>query len=111
LNQPYLRVNQSAFTNFSIFDRPYLEALFGGKEYPDGSFVIDEIDNIIEYNLRIFNRYGEMIFQTNDIEDAWDCTYKGEPVMQGVYTWSVEYRHNDAPNRLEREQGTFMIYN
>ncbi len=69
------------------------------------------IDNIIEYNLRIFNRYGEMIFQTNDIEDAWDCTYKGEPVMQGVYTWSVEYRHNDAPNRLEREQGTFMIYN
>ena len=31
LNQPYLRVNQSAFTNFSIFDGPYLEALFGGK--------------------------------------------------------------------------------
>lgn len=49
LNQPYLRVNQSAFTNFSIFDRPYLEALFGGKEFPDGTFVIDEIDNIIEY--------------------------------------------------------------
>jgi gliding motility-associated-like protein len=69
------------------------------------------IDNIIEYDLKIFNRYGEMIFQTNDIEDAWDCTYKGEPVMQGVYTWSVQYRHNDAPNRLEREQGTFMIYN
>lgn len=69
------------------------------------------IDNIIEYDLKIFNRYGEMIFQTNDIEDAWDCTYKGEPVMQGVYTWSVEYRHNDAPNRLEREQGSFMIYN
>ena len=69
------------------------------------------IDNIIEYDLKIFNRYGEMIFQTNDIEDAWDCTYKGELVMQGVYTWSVQYRHNDAPNRLEREQGTFMIYN
>ena len=49
LNQPYLRVNQSAFTNFSIFDRPYLESLFGGKTYPDGTFVIDEIDNLIEY--------------------------------------------------------------
>ena len=55
LNQPYLRVNQSAFTNFSIFDRPYLEALFGGKEYPDGSFVIDEIDNIIEYEKAFMN--------------------------------------------------------
>ena len=50
LNQPYLRGGiQSAFTNFTIFDRPYLEALFGGKTYPDGTFVIDYIDEIIEY--------------------------------------------------------------
>ena len=49
LNQPYLRVNQSAFTNFSIFDHPYMEALFGGKEFPDGTFIIDYIDDIIEY--------------------------------------------------------------
>ena len=49
LNQPYLRVNQSAFTNFSIFDESYLVELFGGKEFPDGSFVIDYIDEIIEY--------------------------------------------------------------
>lgn len=50
LNQPYLRGGiQSAFTNFSIFDHPYLESIFGGKEFPDGSFVIDCIDEIIEY--------------------------------------------------------------
>lgn len=50
LNQPFLRSGvQSSFTNFSIFDRPYLEALFGGKEYPDGTFIIDYVDDIIEY--------------------------------------------------------------
>lgn len=49
LNQPYLRVNQSAFTNFSIFDKNYLIELFGGKEFPDGSFIIDYIDDIVEY--------------------------------------------------------------
>ena len=49
LNQPYLRVNQSAFTNFSIFDKSYLEAIFGGKEFPDGTFIIDYIDEILEY--------------------------------------------------------------
>lgn len=50
LNQPYLRGGvQSAFTNISIFDRPYLEALFGGKEFPDGTFIIDYIDDLIEY--------------------------------------------------------------
>lgn len=52
LNQPYLRVNQSAFTNFSIFDHPYLEAIFGGKEFPDGTFIIDYIDEIVEYQKR-----------------------------------------------------------
>lgn len=40
---------QSAFTNTSIFDRPYLEALFGGAEFPDGSFMIDEIEGIMEF--------------------------------------------------------------
>lgn len=60
LNQPYLRVNQSAFTNFSIFDRPYLESLFGGKTYPDGTFVIDEIDNIIEYEKAFMNVVSEI---------------------------------------------------
>lgn len=60
LNQPYLRVNQSAFTNFSIFDRPYLEALFGGKTYPDGTFVIDEIDNLIEYERAFMNIVSEI---------------------------------------------------
>lgn len=49
LNQPYIRVNQSAFTNFSIFDQSYLEALFGGKTFPDGTYMIDYIDDMIEY--------------------------------------------------------------
>lgn len=48
LNQPFMRIDQCAFTNVSIFDRPYLEALFGGMEFPDGSFAIDQIEEIIE---------------------------------------------------------------
>ena len=46
VNQPYVRDGiQSAFTNVSVFDTPYLEALFGGAEFPDGTFMysIDEI--------------------------------------------------------------------
>lgn len=50
LNQPFLRGGiQSAFTNTSVFDRPYLEALFGGAEFPDGSFTIDEIEGIMDF--------------------------------------------------------------
>lgn len=49
LNQPYLRIIQSAFTNVTIMDRCYLEELFGGRTYPDGTYVIDEIDGILEH--------------------------------------------------------------
>lgn len=47
LNQPFLRIDQCSFTNISIFDRPYLEALFGGIEFPDGTFAIDHIEDLI----------------------------------------------------------------
>ena len=43
-----MRIDQAAFTNVSIFDRPYLEELFGGMEFPDGSFAIDQIEEILE---------------------------------------------------------------
>ena len=49
LNQPYLRLTECAFTNISIFDREYLMGLFGGRQYPDGSFVIDYVEELIEY--------------------------------------------------------------
>lgn len=49
LNQPFLRVSQSAFVNVSIFDREYIKSLFGGVIYPDGSLVIDQIEEIIEH--------------------------------------------------------------
>lgn len=49
LNQPFLRIDQSSFTNISIFDRNYIESLFGGVKYPDGTYVIDYIEEIIEH--------------------------------------------------------------
>ena len=49
LNQPFLRIDQSSFTNVSIFDRNYIDALFGGVEFPDGTFAIDYVDEIIEH--------------------------------------------------------------
>lgn len=55
LNQPFLRVDQSAFTNMSIYDREYLCALFGGVEFPNaenfdkGPYAIDYIEELIAY--------------------------------------------------------------
>ena len=50
VNQPYVRDGmQSAFTNCSVFDMAYLEALFGGAQFPDGSFMIDDLKEIQDF--------------------------------------------------------------
>ena len=49
MNQPYLRIVQSAFTNISIMDREYLIGLFGGNDFPDGTPVMDHIEEIIDF--------------------------------------------------------------
>ena len=49
LNQPWVRSDQSAFTNVSVFDHPYFEAIFGGSIFPDGKFMIDEEEEIIQF--------------------------------------------------------------
>lgn len=49
MNQPYIRVLQSAFTNVSIMDREYLVGIFGGLDFPDGEPIMDHIENIIDF--------------------------------------------------------------
>ena len=64
VNQPYVRDGiQSAFTNVSVFDGPYLEALFGGAEFPDGEFMIDYLDDIKEFQKLFMEEVAEIRHQ------------------------------------------------
>lgn len=78
LNQPFLRIDQSAFTNVSIFDRCYIESLFGGVEFPDGEMMIDHVEDLIEFQ-KIF------MDVVSDIREENMFTY---PVL----TYSLYYK-------------------
>lgn len=64
LNQPWVRSDQAAFTNVSVFDHPYFEALFGGAEFPDGALMIDEEEEIIQFQKDFIDVVNE-IRETN----------------------------------------------
>ena len=51
-------------TNISIFDRPYLESLFGGLEFPDGTLAIDHIEDLAECQ-KVFMDVVSEIRETN----------------------------------------------
>ncbi len=78
LNQPFLRIDQSAFTNVSIFDRCYIESLFGGVEFPDGEMMIDHVEDLIEFQKIFMN-------VVSDIREENMFTY---PVL----TYSLYYK-------------------
>lgn len=43
------------------------------------------------YRLRVFNRYGTLLFETDDPQKGWDGTFKGEFCRGGVYVYVVEF--------------------
>jgi gliding motility-associated-like protein len=42
------------------------------------------------YYFRVFNRWGQLMFETNKLGEGWDGIYNGKPQVQDVYTWTVE---------------------
>ncbi len=45
-----------------------------------------------DLELTVFNRYGDLIYSSTDIHNAWDGTFKGEPLPIGVYLWTLKYK-------------------
>ncbi|NOY51733.1 MAG: PKD domain-containing protein [Chlorobi bacterium] len=43
------------------------------------------------YNLQVFSRWGELIFESNNIEDQWDGKYNGDFVPTGTYVYTIKY--------------------
>jgi gliding motility-associated-like protein len=62
---------------------------------PNGDGLNDEF-RILNTNIKllafnIYNRWGEMVFSSNNQRNGWDGTFKNEAQDIGVYTWSVDY--------------------
>ncbi|MCB0793992.1 MAG: gliding motility-associated C-terminal domain-containing protein, partial [Flavobacteriales bacterium] len=47
---------------------------------------------IVEYELLIFDRWGERIFEANDPTIPWDGSYAGVAAPDGVYVWAIRYK-------------------
>ena len=61
INQPYTRDGiQSAFINCSVFDMPYLEALFSGATFPDGEPMLDSLEEIQDFQKMFMEEVAEI---------------------------------------------------
>lgn len=95
VNQPYLRDgSQSAFTNTSVFDRPYFEALFGGTEFPDGTFMIDYEEEIIEFQkwyMEVMAKIRHENMFTFPVSTISLLRQNGKFVDEDFATWAIKH--------------------
>jgi gliding motility-associated-like protein len=59
------------------------------------------------YEMRIYNRYGQLLFYSNDISLGWDGTFEGQYVQVGVYVFIITYQ--DADSQQQSKRGTVML--
>lgn len=59
-------------------------------------------------SFRVYNRWGELLYETNDPNASWDGTYKGEACEQGVYTWVVSFRDDLGQEQIDSGNVTLL---
>lgn len=47
--------------------------------------------NLSSFNMKIFDRWGTLLFESNDINKGWDGKFKDHVCQQDVYVWKIEY--------------------
>ena len=73
-------------SNGGLFD---IYSLSNDVFYPFVKFVTD-------FHFVIFNRWGELIFETYDVNIGWDGYYKGTMCQQDVYVWKIDLKYTNG---------------
>ncbi len=57
---------------------------------------------VAEYQMQIYNRWGELIFESFDKEVGWDGSYKGGIVQNGAYNWVIKIKTDGTQTHVKR---------
>ena len=71
-----------------------------GDEHNQHWRVFIEGIDIYNFKLTIYNRWGELIFESNNPEETWDGSYNGKLVQEGAYTWFIEAKDRISDNKF-----------
>ncbi len=84
-----------------IIPNAFTPAGSGGGGYYDPSSTANTVfypfaDYVTEMCLNIFNRWGELIFESNEFRYGWDGTYRDKPCPQDVYVYRIDFVFSDG---------------
>lgn len=75
---------------------------------PDGDGLNDVFyavgQYVDEFNMKVFNKWGHLVFESKDLYDGWDGTYAGGKAMTDWYVWVIKYTDATGKRHLLKGQ-------
>ena len=59
---------------------------------------------------RVYNRVGQMVFETRDWTKKWNGKFKGQPADFGTYVWILVYTDTDTGKRVQKKGSTILLH-
>lgn len=75
---------------------------------PNGIFRVLKASNIKDFNLQVFSRWGQQVFQTNKPSEGWNGKYNGIEQPAGTYIYMVSYTDNTT-GKKDFQKGTVIL--
>ncbi|GAB4401961.1 MAG: hypothetical protein OHK0053_25370 [Microscillaceae bacterium] len=80
---------------------------------PNGDGLNDKLrffgKDLARLRFQVFNRWGELVFESRRAQDWWDGNYRGNAAPAGIYFWQVSYENLLEPGQIEKKQGKLML--
>lgn len=77
---------------------PNLDGPTGGSRYSSGrnDVFYPVTEGVIAYKMQIYNRWGEILFDTDDTSQGWDGYYRGKLCAPDVYIYKIDFKFIDG---------------
>ena len=68
----------------------YIPNIFSPNQDGNNDIYLVRGKGVEQFNLAIYNRWGQLVFESKDIEQGWDGTKDGSPLNQGVFVYKIQ---------------------
>lgn len=102
----------TAYKKYSLVNNCYIDVPTGftpnGDGLNDNLFPLNayKADNLI---FRVYNRLGQLLFETADWTRKWDGRFNGSLQPTGAYIWMLEYTHHDTGKHISLKGTSVLI--
>ena len=90
----YQKGNNNIWSRSNYADTSTPEAAFVPSAFTPNSDGINDIfrvkgENLQDFKMLVYDRWGQLIFESTNPNEGWDGTFKGNPVQTGTYAYQI----------------------